>query len=256
MTTKVPVRPTPALWPESRSIAGMASMPWGHTKGGGSTGQGSVFKPLHSNSVWSRGGTLMGPTIPLYYRTPCLELSGPGTLGMVCRVRPQGSNSALRFLASERGPLTPDLGGLPFPLSSSAFHLAPKLKSLSGCKLWGPGSSSALCQPPWPGLLCLPCSQHGNRMWYEWGAKGQATLTCSVPRWPPCILRVTGLHLLKELEHANRCERHPKIWPAGKVELSDERCGFLLVTSPTCELKRSCMLALIPCGRAAPETGG
>lgn len=44
----------------------MASMPWGHTKGGGSTGQGSVFKPLHSNSVWSRGGTLMGPTIPLY----------------------------------------------------------------------------------------------------------------------------------------------------------------------------------------------
>lgn len=38
----------------------------------------------------------------------------------------------------------------------------------------------------------------------------------------PCILRVTGLHLLEELQHADRGERHPKVWPAGKVELSDE----------------------------------
>lgn len=38
----------------------------------------------------------------------------------------------------------------------------------------------------------------------------------------PCILRVTGLHLLEELEHADRGERHAKVWPAGKVELSDE----------------------------------
>lgn len=38
----------------------------------------------------------------------------------------------------------------------------------------------------------------------------------------PCILRVTGFHLLEKLEHSNRGERHPKVWPAGKVELSDE----------------------------------
>lgn len=38
----------------------------------------------------------------------------------------------------------------------------------------------------------------------------------------PCILRVTGLHLLKKLEHTDGGERHPEVWPAGKVELSDE----------------------------------
>lgn len=42
----------------------------------------------------------------------------------------------------------------------------------------------------------------------------------------PCVLRVTGLHLLEELEHANWGERHPKVWPAGEVELSDEALWF------------------------------
>lgn len=42
----------------------------------------------------------------------------------------------------------------------------------------------------------------------------------------PCILRVTGFHLLEELEHANWGERHPKVWPAGEMELSDEALWF------------------------------
>lgn len=162
----------------------MASMPWGHTKGGGSTGQGSVFKPLHSNSVWSRGGTLMGPTIPLYCELPASSYQDQGHLEWSAESTYTRQQLNFAFWLQSSGPLTPNLGGLPFPLSSSAFHLAPKLEESLWLQLWGPGSSSALCQPPWPGLLCLPCSQHGNRMWYEWGAKGQATLTCSVPRWP------------------------------------------------------------------------
>lgn len=41
-----------------------------------------------------------------------------------------------------------------------------------------------------------------------------------------CILRVTGLHLLEELKHADGGERHSKVWPAGEVELSDESLWF------------------------------
>jgi hypothetical protein len=41
-----------------------------------------------------------------------------------------------------------------------------------------------------------------------------------------CILRVTGLHLLEELEHSYWSERYTKVWPAGKVELSDEALWF------------------------------
>lgn len=38
----------------------------------------------------------------------------------------------------------------------------------------------------------------------------------------PSILGVAGLDFLKELEHANRGEGHPKVWPAGKMKLGDK----------------------------------
>lgn len=41
------------------------------------------------------------------------------------------------------------------------------------------------------------------------------------------ILGVAVLHFFQELEHANRGERHPEIWPAGKVELGDKSLRFL-----------------------------
>lgn len=41
------------------------------------------------------------------------------------------------------------------------------------------------------------------------------------------ILGVAILHFFQELEHANRSERHPKIWPAGKVELGNKPLRFL-----------------------------
>lgn len=41
------------------------------------------------------------------------------------------------------------------------------------------------------------------------------------------VLGVAILHLFQELEHANRGERHPEIWPAGKVELGDKPLRFL-----------------------------
>lgn len=41
------------------------------------------------------------------------------------------------------------------------------------------------------------------------------------------VLGVAILHFFQELEHANRGERHPEIWPAGKVELGDKPLRFL-----------------------------
>lgn len=41
------------------------------------------------------------------------------------------------------------------------------------------------------------------------------------------ILGVAILHFFQELEHANRSERHPKVWPAGEVELGDKPLRFL-----------------------------
>lgn len=41
------------------------------------------------------------------------------------------------------------------------------------------------------------------------------------------ILGVAVLHFFQELEHANRGERHPKIWPAGEVELGDKPLRLL-----------------------------
>lgn len=43
----------------------------------------------------------------------------------------------------------------------------------------------------------------------------------------PGILGVAILHFFEELEHANRGEGHPKIWPAGEVELGDEPLRLL-----------------------------
>lgn len=41
------------------------------------------------------------------------------------------------------------------------------------------------------------------------------------------ILGVAVLHFFQELEHADRSERHPKIRPAGEVELGDQPLRFL-----------------------------
>lgn len=38
----------------------------------------------------------------------------------------------------------------------------------------------------------------------------------------PGILRVAILDFLEELQHANRGEGHPEVWPAGEVELGDQ----------------------------------
>ena len=43
----------------------------------------------------------------------------------------------------------------------------------------------------------------------------------------PGILRVAILDLLEELQHANRGEGHPEVWPAGEVELGDEPLRLL-----------------------------
>lgn len=43
----------------------------------------------------------------------------------------------------------------------------------------------------------------------------------------PGKLGVAILHFFEELEHANRGEGHPKIWPAGEVELGDEPLRLL-----------------------------
>lgn len=38
--------------------------------------------------------------------------------------------------------------------------------------------------------------------------------------------RIQGFDFFQEFQHANRCERHPKIRPAGEVELCDEPWSF------------------------------
>lgn len=43
----------------------------------------------------------------------------------------------------------------------------------------------------------------------------------------PGVLGVIILDFLEELEHANRGERHPEVWPAGEVELGDEPLRLL-----------------------------
>lgn len=43
----------------------------------------------------------------------------------------------------------------------------------------------------------------------------------------PGILRVAILDFLEELQHANRGEGHPEVWPAGEVELGDKPLRLL-----------------------------
>lgn len=38
--------------------------------------------------------------------------------------------------------------------------------------------------------------------------------------------RIQGFDFFQEFQHANRCERHPKIRPAGEVELCDQPWSF------------------------------
>lgn len=38
----------------------------------------------------------------------------------------------------------------------------------------------------------------------------------------PGVGRIDSLDLLEEFQHADGRERHPEVWPAGKVELCDQ----------------------------------
>lgn len=43
-----------------------------------------------------------------------------------------------------------------------------------------------------------------------------------------CILGIAGLHLLQEFQHPNGGEGHPKVRPAGEVELGHQALGLLV----------------------------
>lgn len=44
----------------------------------------------------------------------------------------------------------------------------------------------------------------------------------------PCVLRITCLHLLQELQHPDRREGDPKVGPAGEVELRHQTLGLFV----------------------------
>lgn len=65
------------------------------------------------------------------------------------------------------------------------------------------------------------------------GKRGEAEVSCrrgspAVHHYGSCVLGVTGLHLLQELQHPDGSEGHPEIRPAGEVELRDEALRLLV----------------------------
>lgn len=65
------------------------------------------------------------------------------------------------------------------------------------------------------------------------GKRGEAEVSChqcspAVHHYGSCVLGVTGLHLLQELQHPDGSEGHPEIGPAGEVELRDEALRLLV----------------------------
>lgn len=50
----------------------------------------------------------------------------------------------------------------------------------------------------------------------------------AVHHYGSCILGIAGLHLLQEFQHPNGGEGHPKVRPAGEVELGHQALRLLV----------------------------
>ena len=57
-----------------------------------------------------------------------------------------------------------------------------------------------------------------------------------------CVLGITRLHLLQELQHPDGGEGHPEVGPAGEVELSHQALRFLV--RDVADLKGKCVFSL------------